>query len=108
MDPGQVIFRNNILLKPYSISGSDNCRYLNAMTNIPVFAVLFLLGFATTCEAYIDPTAGSFLFQMLAPIGALIASFVIYFRNYIFGFFRKRKREAEVEKADSSVRHEEP
>jgi hypothetical protein len=58
-------------------------------------AALLLLGLQTRCDAYIDPNAGGFLIQILAPLGALAASFLLYFRKQMSGLFKKGKpREA--------------
>lgn len=58
---------------------------------IIIVAVLLLFTWYGRCEAYIDPNAGGFLLQVLAPLGALVVSSLVYFRNKIIGMFKKRK-----------------
>ena len=53
-------------------------------------AAAILFGLQTRCYAYIDPTAGGFLMQILAPLGALIASAFIYFWKQLVGLFMKK------------------
>ena len=59
------------------------------VTTIALMATALLLGLQTRCDAYIDPTAGGFLVQILAPLGALAASLFIYFRKQVTGLFKK-------------------
>lgn len=56
---------------------------------IIIIAALLVLTWQNRCEAYIDPSAGGFLVQVLAPLGALAVSSLVYFRNKILKFFKK-------------------
>jgi uncharacterized membrane protein len=43
----------------------------------------FVLSWRGECWAYIDPNAGGFLSQILAPLAAILLSFLFYCRNEI-------------------------
>ena len=59
------------------------------VTTFVLMAAVLLLGLQTRCDAYIDPNAGGFLVQILAPLGALAASFFIYFRKQMIRLLKK-------------------
>ncbi len=59
------------------------------LTTIVLMAMVLLLGLQARCEAYIDPNAGGFLLQLLAPLGALAGSLFIYFRKQVVGLFKR-------------------
>jgi hypothetical protein len=56
--------------------------------------IVLFLGLQTRCDAYIDPNAGGFLLQILAPLGALATSFFIYFRKQVFGLLKRNDQPA--------------
>ena len=63
-------------------------------------ATVLFLGLQSRCDAYIDPNAGGFLVQILAPLGAVAASFFIYFRKQMCSLFKKgNPREAEPQES---------
>lgn len=62
------------------------------LTTIAFMAAAILLGLQSRCYAYIDPSAGGFLMQILAPLGALAASAFIYFWKHLVGLFSKKSR----------------
>lgn len=66
-----------------------------ALTIIALMAGAILLGLQGRCDAYIDPTAGGFLLQILAPLGALLASASIYFWKHLMGLFKKKSARGE-------------
>jgi len=53
-----------------------------AIVVIPVLASL-VLSWRGECWAYIDPNAGGFLSQVLAPLAAIFLSFLFYCRKEI-------------------------
>lgn len=53
-----------------------------------LIAVLFLFGFMTPAQAYIDPNAGGLLFQIMAPVFAIIASLWIVAKEKIVKLFK--------------------
>ena len=62
------------------------------LTTIALMATVLLLGLQSCCYAYIDPSAGGFLMQILAPLGALVASASIYFWKQLAGLFSKKSQ----------------
>jgi len=58
---------------------------------IIIITALLIFTWQGRCEAYIDPNAGSFLLQVLAPLGALAVSSLVYFRNKIAKVFKKKQ-----------------
>jgi hypothetical protein len=46
-------------------------------------AIIFILSWRGECWAYIDPNAGGFLSQILAPLAAIFLSFLFYCRKEI-------------------------
>jgi hypothetical protein len=50
--------------------------------------VMLALTWRGECWAYIDPNAGGFLAQILAPLGAVLLSFLFYCRRQIKRFVK--------------------
>lgn len=46
-------------------------------------ALMLVLSWRGECWAYIDPNAGGFLWQVLAPLASIFLSFLFYCRNEI-------------------------
>lgn len=59
------------------------------LTTMALMVAVLLFGLQSASYAYIDPTAGGFLMQILAPLGALVASAFIYFWKQLVGLFVK-------------------
>lgn len=51
-------------------------------------ALTLVLTWGGECWAYIDPNAGGFLAQILAPLGAVFLSFLFYCRRQIRRFVK--------------------
>jgi hypothetical protein len=49
-------------------------------------AIILVLSWRGECWAYIDPNAGGFLSQILAPLASIFLSFLFYCRNEIRRF----------------------
>jgi hypothetical protein len=55
------------------------------------------------CWAYIDPNAGGFLSQILAPLAAILLSFLFYCRNEIRKFVKSvRARWKRIDPRDAA------
>jgi hypothetical protein len=59
---------------------------IGATAIILAFSLLF--SWRGECWAYIDPNAGGFLAQILAPLAAIFLSFLFYCRNEIRRFVK--------------------
>jgi hypothetical protein len=77
------------------------------VTTIALMVIVLLVGLRTSCYAYIDPNAGGFLVQILAPLGALAVSFLIYFRKQMSALLGKAKPPA-AQPGDSVSSRPEP
>jgi hypothetical protein len=63
-----------------------------------VVGTLLILSWRGDCWAYIDPNAGGFLSQILAPLGAVALSFFFYCRNEIRAFIKSiRHRNKQID-----------
>lgn len=67
---------------PYARRSSAIVTGATAIT----FVLSFVLFWRGECWAYIDPNAGGFLSQILAPLAAIFLSFLFYCRNEIRKF----------------------
>jgi hypothetical protein len=65
---------------------------------IGAIAIILMLSWQGECWAYIDPNAGGFLWQMLAPLASIFLSFAFYCRKEIRKLVRtirdRRKKNA--------------
>jgi hypothetical protein len=61
--------------------------------------ILLMLSWRGECWAYIDPNAGGFLAQILAPLVAIFLSFLFYCRNGIKRFVKSVR--AKLKRVDS-------
>ncbi len=77
------------------------------VTAIALMAVVLFIGLQARCDAYIDPVAGGFLAQILAPLGALAASLFIYFRKQVTALLRRGKS-LEGDSSESAASDVEP
>ena len=71
------------------------------------FAITLMLSWRGECWAYIDPNAGGFLSQILAPLAAIFLSFLFYCRNEISRFVksvRNRLRRIDSREAPDEAR----
>src|SRR5689334_8704861 len=72
-------------------AGADACHRTNSalhsrawrMTVTGAIALFFLLSWRSDCWAYIDPNAGGFVTQILAPLVSIFVSFLFYCRDEI-------------------------
>ena len=66
-------------------------------------ALILILSWRGECWAYIDPNAGGFLWQILAPLASVFLSFLFYCRKEIKRLVRSvRDRWKGVDSADSA------
>ena len=71
-------------------------------------AALLTLTWPGVSWAYIDPNAGGFLSQILAPLGAVALSFLFYCRKEIGAFVRSvRRRPKRIDSPDTARRERE-
>jgi hypothetical protein len=69
-----------------------------------VVALSLMLSWRGECWAYIDPNAGGFLTQILAPLGAIFISFVVYCRKEIRRFVKSvRARKQKIDSRDAAT-----
>ena len=71
------------------------------------FALTLVLSWRGECWAYIDPNAGGFLSQILAPLAAIFLSFLFYCRSEISRFVksvRNRWRRIDSREAPDEAR----
>lgn len=61
-----------------------------------------LLALPATAQAYIDPNTGGLLFQILAPILAIITSAWLFLRDYIRNAWHRATARFRKPRADSS------
>ncbi len=74
---------------------------------VGVLVAVLILTWRGECFAYIDPNAGGFLWQILAPLASLFVSFLFYCRREIrklAGSIRKRWKKAEPDGAEPRSR----
>lgn len=72
------------------------------MLLIAAIAVALAVSWRGECWAYIDPNAGGFLSQVLAPLAAIFLSFIFYCREEIRRFvksLRDRRRGSQAREA---------
>jgi hypothetical protein len=70
-------------------------------------AMIFILSWCGECWAYIDPNAGGFLWQILAPLASIFVSFLFYCRNEIRKLaksIRNRWKKTDPDGAEPGVR----
>jgi hypothetical protein len=73
-----------------------------------VAAALLLVTWRGDGWAYIDPNAGGFLSQVLAPLGAVALSFIFYCRREIRAFVESiRHRHRQIDSAQTNCRDQE-
>jgi hypothetical protein len=68
---------------------------------ITVWPGLLCLIMPSTCFAYVDPSTGGYIFQMLFPIISVITAICIFFRNGIKRLFSVfSKKDSSVDRPD--------
>jgi hypothetical protein len=70
-------------------------------------ALMLVLSWRGECWAYIDPNAGGFLWQVLAPLASIFLSFLFYCRNEIKKLvksIRNRWKGIDPDRAEPGVR----
>ncbi|HLH76213.1 MAG TPA: hypothetical protein VKV28_05330 [Candidatus Binataceae bacterium] len=90
-----------LLLRYLRISGLVAVR---GLTMTSVGALWLLLSWPGTCWAYIDPNAGGFLAQLLAPLLSVIAAFIFYCRREIAKIIRPKVRKIEQKEEEPQVK----
>jgi hypothetical protein len=67
-------------------------------------ALWLLISWPGICWAYIDPNAGGFLAQLLAPLLSVIAAFIFYCRREIGKIIRPKARKIEQKEEASQTK----
>lgn len=76
---------------------------MHGMLAVSLGALWLALCWQGTCWAYIDPNAGGFLAQLLAPLLSVIAAFIFYCRREIAKYFRPKARKIEQNEEESQA-----
>jgi hypothetical protein len=99
MFPSMLVIR----MKMPAGDAGDRARYATrrcAMT-AGAIALILILSWRGECWAYIDPNAGGFLWQIVAPLASVFLSFLFYCRKEIKRLARSvRDRWKGVDTAD--------
>jgi len=93
---------NSRKLMPQPAITCDRARLLRssdaALIKYAALALVLLLTWNSEALAYIDPNAGGFIAQVLAPLGTIVLSLLFYCRQEIRRFVRSiRGRRKDIE-----------
>lgn len=87
--------------------GVTRARHQRAML-AGVLAIVLMMSWRGECWAYIDPNAGGFLAQILAPFAAVLLSFLFYCRRQVARFAKSvRDRWKGIQPRDSATKAKE-